>query len=165
MNIKRLTCASAATVAVGAATLALGAGVASAQPGPPPCNFGNCQGPGPGGPGPGGAGPGGQDHRGPDNGPGDPGRWQGDPGGPDRGPGGPDRGPGGPGGWPGGDDHRGDHRWDPPPPPPPDLSWRGIDQGRWDHQPFNYNGNWVTPVFDPGYNAWGFWLFGIWIPL
>jgi hypothetical protein len=136
MNIKRLTCASAMTVAVGAATLALGSGVAAAQPGPPPCNFGNCQGEGPGGP----------DHG--------PGGW----------PGGPDRGPGGPGGWPG-DDHRGDHRWDPPPPPPPNLGWRGIDQGRWDHQPFNYNGNWVTPVFDPGYNAWGFWLFGIWIPL
>lgn len=156
MDIKRLTRATAATVAVGAAALALGAGVAAAQPGPPPCNFGDCQGPGPGGP----------DHRGPDNGPGAPDR---DRGGPDRGPGdwqggwsGPDRGPGG---WPGGDDHRGDHRWDPPPPPPPDLAWRGIDQGRWDHQPFNYNGNWVSPVFDPGYNAWGFWLFGIWIPL
>ena len=32
-------------------------------------------------------------------------------------------------------------------------------------KPFNYNGSWVTPIFDPGYNAWGFWFFGIWIPL
>ena len=24
-------------------------------------------------------------------------------------------------------------------PPPPDLGWRGIDQGSYDHQPFNDN--------------------------
>ena len=24
--------------------------------------------------------------------------------------------------------------------------WRGIGQGRRDHQPFNYNGSWVTPI-------------------
>lgn len=44
---------------------------------------------------------------------------------------------------------------------------RGIDQGRFDHQPFNYNGQWVTPVFRPELPQpqWGFWLFGIWIPL
>jgi hypothetical protein len=53
-------------------------------------------------------------------------------------------------------------RWGPP---PPDLGWRGIDQGRFDHQPFNYDGNWVTPIFDPGFSQWGFWFFGIWIPL
>jgi len=23
----------------------------------------------------------------------------------------------------------------------------------------------VYPVWDPGYNAWGFWLFGLFIPL
>ncbi|MCV7066196.1 hypothetical protein H7H51_11545 [Mycolicibacterium farcinogenes] len=51
------------------------------------------------------------------------------------------------------------------PPPPPNLAWRGIDQGRFDHQPFNYNGHWVTPFFNPQFNNWGFWLFGIWIPL
>ncbi|MDT5183141.1 MAG: hypothetical protein QOI29_1299, partial [Mycobacterium sp.] len=22
-----------------------------------------------------------------------------------------------------------------------------------------------TPVWDPGFNQWGFWLFGVWIPL
>ncbi|MCT7659737.1 hypothetical protein [Mycobacterium deserti] len=49
--------------------------------------------------------------------------------------------------------------------PPPGLAWRGIDQGRIDRQPFNYNGNWVTPVFNPQFNNWGFWLFGLWIPL
>ena len=78
-------------------------------------------------------------------------------------PGGWDRGPGGPGG-PG--DHSPspwDHnaRWGPP---PPDQAWRGIDQGRFDHQPFNYNGSWVTPIFNPDFNNWGFWFFGIWIP-
>ena len=31
--------------------------------------------------------------------------------------------------------------------------------------PFNYWGNNVQPVWDTGYNQWGFWLFGIWIPL
>jgi hypothetical protein len=50
-------------------------------------------------------------------------------------------------------------------PPPPDQGWRGIDDGRRDHQPFNYNGSWVTPVFNLDFNNWGFWFFGIWIPL
>jgi hypothetical protein len=45
------------------------------------------------------------------------------------------------------------------------LGWRGIDQGRYDHQPFNYNGAWVTPAFNQDYNNWGFWFFGIWVPL
>ncbi len=49
--------------------------------------------------------------------------------------------------------------------PPPDQGWRGIDDGRRDHQPFNYNGSWVTPVFNPDFNNWGFWFVGIWIPL
>jgi hypothetical protein len=50
-------------------------------------------------------------------------------------------------------------------PPPPDQAWRGLVQGRFDHQPFNYNGSWVTPIFNPDFNNWGFWFFGIWIPL
>jgi hypothetical protein len=50
-------------------------------------------------------------------------------------------------------------------PPPPDQGWRGIDNGRLDHQPFNYNGSWVTPIYNPDFNNWGFWFFGIWIPL
>jgi hypothetical protein len=133
--------------------------VATAEPGPQPCGFQNCQGPG------GSGGPG--DNRGP-GGPGDnrgagrPGDYRGP--GDNRGPGGPGdyRGPGGPG------DYRGPSPWDHNArwgPPPPDLGWRGIDQGRFDHQPFNYNGSWVTPIFNPDFNNWGFWFFGIWIPL
>ncbi|MGA5467104.1 hypothetical protein [Mycobacterium sp. NPDC050041] len=91
-----------------------------------------------------------------------------------RGPGGPAQnghgdpgrpgGPGGPGG-PGRPDGPGGPRWDAPPPPPRDQAWRGIDQGRYDHQPFNYRGSWVTPIFNPEYRNWGFWFFGLWIPL
>lgn len=135
MNLTRLTSTAAMIVAIGAAALTAGAGLAGAQPGPPPCPIGACQGPGnhgPGGPRP---------DRGPGHGPGD-------------------HGPG----WH--DDHRGpdDHggHWGPP---PPDLAWRGMDQGRFDHQPFNYNGRWVTPIYNPMFNAWGFWFLGIWIPL
>ena len=46
-----------------------------------------------------------------------------------------------------------------------DWQHRGIDDARFDHQPFDYNGQWVNPVFDGGHNAWGFWLGPIWIPL
>ncbi|BBY61344.1 hypothetical protein [Mycolicibacterium sarraceniae] len=133
-----------AAVGITIAGLTVGAAPALADGGPGgpggPCGIQACQSPGergPGGPGP--------DRRGP--GPAD---WRG---GPDGGPGGPQ--------WGGGHDDRG---WRPGP-PPQDLGWRGIDQGRWDHQPFNYNGNWVNPVLDPGYQNWGFWLFGTWIPL
>ncbi len=122
------------------AGLTLGTAPALADPNPGPCGFPGCQGPGQRGPG----GPPG-DHRDPG-----PAAWQG---GPDRGPGGPQ--------WRGDGDDRG---WRPGP-PPADLAWRGIDQARFDHQPFNYLGHWVNPVFEPGYNNWGFWLFGAWIPL
>src|ERR1700730_4857599 len=33
------------------------------------------------------------------------------------------------------------------------------------HEPFNYWGYKVQPVWDPGYDQGGFWLGGIWIPL
>ncbi len=46
-----------------------------------------------------------------------------------------------------------------------DRQHRGIDDARFDHQPFDYNGQWVNPVWDNGHNAWGFWLGPIWIPL
>jgi hypothetical protein len=64
------------------------------------------------------------------------------------------------------------------PPPGPGPGWvqpgrpdirpgdRGAyDQAVRDHRPFQYQGQWVNPVFDPGYQAWGFWLGPIWIPL
>ena len=41
-------------------------------------------------------------------------------------------------------------------PPPPDQGWRGIDDGRRDHQPFNYNGSWVKPIYNPDFNNRGF---------
>jgi hypothetical protein len=194
MHLKRATCASAILIGVGLSTLTAGAGLAIAQPGgPPPCGpqGGTCQGPGGGGPGGGrGGGPGGgpppqQQQQGDRGGPGGPGGFggpggpgdRGGPGGPDDhgGPGGPQfggpgrpddhggfGGPNGPGGGPGYHGGPGGPEWGPP---PPDLGWRGIDQGRLDHQPFNYNGNWVQPIYNQDYNNWGFWFFGIWIPL
>ena len=64
---------------------------------------------------------------------------------------------------------------DPPQPRPgpviverPQIPWRdrdAYDRASRDHRPFQYQGHWVTPVFDPGYRAWGFWLGPIWIPL
>jgi hypothetical protein len=47
----------------------------------------------------------------------------------------------------------------------PDFDHRGIDDARRDHQPFNYNGQRVNPVWDDGHHGWGFWLGPIWIPL
>jgi hypothetical protein len=52
MNFKRLICGSAIALAIGASVLTAGSGVTAAQPGPAPCQFGDCQGPG----GPGGSG-------------------------------------------------------------------------------------------------------------
>jgi hypothetical protein len=42
---------------------------------------------------------------------------------------------------------------------------RGIDDARFDHQPFNWQGQQVSPYFDQGQGAWGFWFLGMWIPL
>ena len=42
---------------------------------------------------------------------------------------------------------------------------RGFDDARWDHQPFNWQGQRVEPYFDNDRGAWGFWFFGLWIPL
>jgi hypothetical protein len=46
-------------------------------------------------------------------------------------------------------------------------SWdrRGIDDARWDHQPFNWQGQRVEPYWDQDRGAWGFWFLGFWIPL
>jgi hypothetical protein len=66
---------------------------------------------------------------------------------------------------------------DPPPPgqgpgwvqpgrpdvPPQDRD--AYDRAVRDHRPFQYQGQWVNPVFDQGRQGWGFWLGPIWIPL
>ena len=50
---------------------------------------------------------------------------------------------------------------------PAPAGWqnRGIDQGRGDHQPFNWNGQQVTPMPAGNGAGWGFWFLGTWIPL
>lgn len=44
--------------------------------------------------------------------------------------------------------------------PPPAVHWRG-------HPPewMDYWGYRVHPIWDPGFNAFGFWLFGVFIPV
>ena len=42
---------------------------------------------------------------------------------------------------------------------------RGIDDARFDHQPFNWQGQQVEPYWDQDRGAWGVWFFGAWIPL
>ncbi|MBJ7338570.1 hypothetical protein [Mycolicibacterium sp.] len=42
---------------------------------------------------------------------------------------------------------------------------RGVDQGRQDHQPFNWNGQQVTPLPAGNGQGWGFWFGPVWIPL
>lgn len=51
--------------------------------------------------------------------------------------------------------------------PPPRAEWRGPLPDRWGPPPqaFDYWGYRVQPVWDDGFRTWGFWLFGIWIPL
>jgi hypothetical protein len=157
--------------------------------GPPPGDFRGPGGPppgdfrGPGGPPPGDfrgpGGPGGPDgpppgdfRRGPDGPGGPPGDFRG-PGGPDfRGPDNHDWRPP----WnPGDNDWRGRFQgapwgnqlppwgWGAPPPPP----WDGPLPGAWGPPPppINYWGFNEQPTWDQGFNQWGFWFFGIWIPL
>jgi hypothetical protein len=61
--------------------------------------------------------------------------------------------------------------WDGPPPPGgwnrpwgdrPDRDW---DRGRADFGPFQYNTFTVFPVFNWYYGGWGYWFFGVWVPL
>lgn len=47
----------------------------------------------------------------------------------------------------------------------PPQGYRGIDEGRRDHQPFDWQGQQVAPIFAPQFNQWGFWFLGLWIPL
>lgn len=48
---------------------------------------------------------------------------------------------------------------------PVDWQHRGVDQGRQDHQPFNWNGQQVTPLPAGNGAGWGFWFGPVWIPL
>jgi hypothetical protein len=50
-------------------------------------------------------------------------------------------------------------------PAPADWQHRGIDAGRQDHRPFNWNGRQVTPLPAGNGHGWGFWFLGTWIPL
>ncbi|MBU9765092.1 hypothetical protein FR943_14725 [Mycobacterium sp. TNTM28] len=50
-------------------------------------------------------------------------------------------------------------------PQPDEWHNRGIDQGRRDHQPFDWNGQRVTPMPAGDGHGWGFWFLGTWIPL
>lgn len=69
--------------------------------------------------------------------------------------------------WRGGDDHRwdGQHPWGWGAPPPP--AWNGPlpPPDGMPPAPFDYWGQTVTPAWDPGFNQWGFWFLGVWIPL
>lgn len=65
-----------------------------------------------------------------------------------------------------------------PPPPGPGPGWQqpgrpdlrpedrdGYFRAVRDHRPFQYQGQWVNPVFDEDHRGWGFWLGPLWIPL
>jgi hypothetical protein len=70
-------------------------------------------------------------------------------------------------------------RWEGPPPPggwdgpPPPGGWnrrwdgpsRDVGYGQRDFGPFAYNDFTVIPVFNPFFGGWGYWFFGVWIPL
>jgi hypothetical protein len=158
MKFNQLLAGAAIGCVLASAGISLGSGVANAAPQCPPGVQCPAGGGGPGGP------------------PGD-----------FRGPG------GGPGGPPPGDFNRpGGHDWRPPF-SPQDNDWRGRFHGApwgdglppwgwgappppiWDGRlpeawgppppPINYFGFNEQPVWDPGYNQWGFYFFGIWIPL
>src|SRR3954469_10516701 len=65
------------------------------------------------------------------------------------------------------DDHRdgGDHHDGRDYGGPVDWHRRGLDDGRRDHQPFNWNGQQVYPRPAGDGRGWGFWFGPIWIPL
>jgi hypothetical protein len=51
---------------------------------------------------------------------------------------------------------------------PPPVAWGGPlppPGGFWNGGPINYWGYNETPIWDPGFNQWGFYLGGNWIPL
>jgi hypothetical protein len=164
MKLQQLVAGAAVSCALTMTGIGLTSGVANAAP---PCNpsFPQAQcGPGgPGGPPP---------QRGPEGPPRDDFRGPGGPPGDVRGPDNHDWRPP----WnPGDNDWRGRFHgapwgdgippwgWGAPPPP----QWDGPPPDQWGPPPapINYWGFQEQPVWDPGYNQWGFWFFGIWIPL
>ncbi len=38
-------------------------------------------------------------------------------------------------------------------------------RGPWNYGPINYYGYNENPIWNPGFNQWGFDFFGVWIPL
>ena len=76
-------------------------------------------------------------------------------------PGGPPRnweGPPPPGGWNGPPPPGGwNRRWDGPP--------RDVVVAQADFGPFSYNEYMVIPTFNWMYGGWGYWYFGVWVPL
>ena len=51
---------------------------------------------------------------------------------------------------------------------PPPWGWNAPPPYQWPGgppRPFNYWGYNVNPVWDDGFHGWGFWLFGLWIPV
>jgi hypothetical protein len=69
--------------------------------------------------------------------------------------------------------------WEGPPPrggwdgPPPPGGWnrpwggppRDVVYARSDFGPFAYNTFTVVPVFNWQFGGWGYWFFGVWVPL
>lgn len=89
-------------------------------------------------------------------------------------------GPGHDGHWRGNDNRWNDRDWwrarpgkwwnDEPPwgyrqPPPAYYPGYLPNPGGPPPPPVNYYGQWANPVYDPGIQTWGIWLFGIFIPL
>ena len=59
---------------------------------------------------------------------------------------------------------RWDDRWGAPPwgyGPPPPVYWNG----GYRPQQIDYWGYQASPVWNDGFNQWGIWLFGLWIPV
>jgi hypothetical protein len=157
MNLKTAIAGVFLAGGVGLALMGAGSGVAYAAPGGGGCRPPAC-----------GGGPGSGGQRGP-GGPGGPGDGRGGPG-DFRGPGRPgDFGPRPPDAFRG---FRGAPWGDGAAPwgwgAPPRAGWGGPfppPGGVWDQGPINYWGYNEQPIWDQGQNGWGFYFFGIWIPL
>lgn len=156
MNMKKIVAQAGIAGALGLGVFGLGTGFAHADQGAPPCAGPNCQGPGnPAPPGRGGPTP---DYvRGPVQGDRD--DFNGRPVPMDR------------------DDTHGmwhNAPWGEGPPPwgwgrPPHPDWDDTHLpppgAFWTAGPINYWGYQEQPVWDPGFNQWGFWFFGVWVAL